>query len=308
MANFGIYVRMHHDWEDIFQNAVNAEKYHYNSLWVNDHLIGFDKEHKEPYLEAWTLMVALAMKTKLRVGHTVLCNSFRSPSLLAKMASSLDVISQGRLELAIGAGWFETEYQAYGFPFPSAKERVAQLREGLQIIKLLFTEEIVDFQGQFWSLKSAINNPKPIQKPHPPIIVGGEKPKVISIAAEYADGLNIPHHTVDGSKEIINILNASCDKIGRKYEDIKLSWFGGIRLAKLSSEVKDLAKPLIRENEPLEFVLEKRMVGTTEDIVQKLAEYIDELQIHQFMVGIRSSESIQNPIEFFSDEVISLLK
>ncbi len=307
MVNFGLYVRMRHNWEDILQDVVEAENNKFSSIWVNDHLIGFDSEHKDPYLEAWTLMVALAMKTKLRIGHTVLCNSFRSPSLLAKMASSLDVISEGRLDLAIGAGWFEREYQAYGFPFLSAKERVAQLRESLQIIKLLFLEEEVNFQGQFWKLQSAINNPKPVQKPHPPIIVGGEKPKVISIAAEFADGLNIPHHTIDGCQDIINLLHKSCEKIGRKLKDVSLSWFGGVHMAKSSSEMKELAKPLIKETEPLEFVLEKRMVGTPENIVQKLAKYIDELQIQQFMVGIRPSESITNPIEFFSDEVINQL-
>ncbi|MFQ5977394.1 MAG: LLM class flavin-dependent oxidoreductase [Candidatus Heimdallarchaeota archaeon] len=305
MVEFGLYVRMRHDWEDILEDALKAEALRFNSLWVNDHLIGFDEEHKDPYLEAWTLITTLALKTRLRVGHTVLCNSFRAPSLLAKMASTLDVISNGRLELALGAGWFEREYKAYGYPFPSAGERVAQFREALQIIKQLFTEDIVDFKGHYWTLEGAINNPKPIQKPHPPIWVGGEKPKVIAIAAELADGLNIPHHTLDGSRQILEELTKACDRFGRKETTIRRSWFGGVRLAQTPDEARELAKSMVRENEPLDFVLEKRMVGTAEDLTQKLATYVDELQIDQFMVGIRAAESIQNQIEAFSDDIIS---
>ncbi len=305
MVNFGLYVRMRHDWDDILDDALTAETLRFNSLWVNDHLIGFDEEHKDPYLEAWTLMTALAMKTRLRVGHTVLCNSFRAPSLLAKMASSLDVISNGRLELAIGTGWFEREYEAYGYSFPSAGERVARFQEALQIIKRLFTEESVDFTGRFWTLKGAINNPKPIQKPHPPLWVGGEKPKVIGIAAQLADGLNIPHPTLEGSRRILEELTKACDRVGRKVSNVRRSWFGGIRLAGTSQEARELARPLVKENESLDFVLENRMVGTAEDLVQKFVAYVDELQIDQFMIGIRTSESIQNPIEVFSDNVIS---
>ncbi|MFW9916745.1 MAG: LLM class flavin-dependent oxidoreductase [Candidatus Thorarchaeota archaeon] len=305
MANFGLYIRMQHDWEDILEDALKADALRFNSLWINDHLIGFDEEHKDPYLEAWTLMTALAMKTSLRVGHTVLCNSFRAPSLLAKMASTLDVISNGRLELALGTGWFEQEYKAYGYPFPSAGERVAQFREALQIIKRLFTEEKVDFQGDYWTLEGAINNPKPVQKPHPPLWVGGEKPKVIAIAAEFADGLNIPHRTLDGAHQILEKLTNACDRVGRKITDIRRSWFGGVRLAQTQEEARQLAKPLVKEKESLEYVLEKRMVGTAEDIIQKLGAYIDELGIDQFMLAIRAAESIQKPVELFSDEVIS---
>ncbi|MHA2273022.1 MAG: LLM class flavin-dependent oxidoreductase [Candidatus Hodarchaeales archaeon] len=305
MANFGLYIRMQHEWEGILEDALKAEALRFNSLWVNDHLIGFDEEHKDPYLEAWTLMTALAMKTSLRIGHTVLCNSFRVPSLLAKMASTLDVISNGRLELALGTGWFEEEYKAYGYPFPSAGERVAQFREALQIIKRLFTEEKVDFQGDYWTLEGAINNPKPVQKPHPPLWVGGEKPKVIAIAAQFADGFNIPHRTLDESHQILEELTNACDRVGRKITDIRRSWFGGVRLAQTQEEARQLAKPLVKEKEPLEFVLEKRMVGTAEDIIQKLGAYTDELGIDQFMLGIRTAESIQQPIEIFSDEIIS---
>ncbi|MFX0113521.1 MAG: LLM class flavin-dependent oxidoreductase [Candidatus Hodarchaeota archaeon] len=305
MVNFGLYVRMRHDWDGILDDALTAETLRFNSLWVNDHLIGFDKEHKDPYLEAWTLMTALAMKTSLRVGHTVLCNSFRAPSLLVKMASTLDVISNGRFELAIGTGWFEREYKAYGYFFPSAGERVARFQEALQIIKRLFTEESVDFMGRFWTLEGAINNPKPIQKPHPPLWVGGEKPKVIGIAAQLADGLNIPHHTLEPSRRILEELTKACDRFGRKASTVRRSWFGRIQLAGTPQEARELAKPLVKENESLDFVLENRMVGTAENIVQKFAPYVDELQIDQFMVGIRASESIQKPIEAFSDNVIS---
>ncbi|MHA1815082.1 MAG: LLM class flavin-dependent oxidoreductase, partial [Candidatus Heimdallarchaeaceae archaeon] len=170
---FGYYVRAVNDYDDIKDLTLKAERLGFESAHVNDHLIGFDEkqEKKEPYLEALMLMSALATETeKIKLGHIVLCNSFRNPAYLAKMISTLDNISKGRALLWLGAGWYEEEYKAYGYPFPDPKRRVDELEESLTIYKKLFTEDSTDFEGKFWKLENTRNYPKPIQKPYPQII------------------------------------------------------------------------------------------------------------------------------------------
>lgn len=143
---------------------------------------------KEPLLECWTSLSALATITsRLRIGTLVTCNSFRFPSLLAKMASTVDNISGGRLEFGISCGWFKQEHLAYGIRFSSFAIRIQQLREALQIIKKMWTEEISTFDGRYYRLENAINYPKPLQKPHPPIWIGGKNVELLKLAAEIAN-------------------------------------------------------------------------------------------------------------------------
>ncbi|MCG3221444.1 MAG: LLM class flavin-dependent oxidoreductase, partial [Candidatus Heimdallarchaeota archaeon] len=163
---FGYYVRSELNYPEIRDLTLRVEKMGFDSAHVNDHLIGFDEkqEKKEPYLEALMLMSALAAETKtIKLGHIVLCNSFRNPAYLAKSISTLDNISNGRALLWLGAGWYEEEYKAYGYPFPTPKRRVDELEESLTIIKKLFTEDSTDFEGQIWKLENNRNYPKPVQ-------------------------------------------------------------------------------------------------------------------------------------------------
>ena len=174
--HFGIQIepQFGFDYITIEKIALNAEKIGFDSIWSSDHLFLHDKAEEINCMEAWTLLSALASKTnKLRLGTLVTCNSYRYPSILAKIASTVDSISNGRLEFGIGAGWKEIEYKAYGIPFPSVKERFDRLEEALQIIKLLWTEPKVTFTGRYYSIKDAFSAPKPVQNPHPPIFIGG---------------------------------------------------------------------------------------------------------------------------------------
>ena len=147
-----------------------CERLGYYSVLLDDHLM----LNKMPILECWTTLSALSAATeRIRLGTMVTCNSFRNPALLAKMAATVDNISEGRLELAIGAGVQKNEHNAYGFPFPSSKARIERLGEAVEIIKMMWTEEKASYNGKHYLIHDAVCEPKPVQKPHPPITVGG---------------------------------------------------------------------------------------------------------------------------------------
>lgn len=206
------------------ERARKADALGYHSLWVVDHMWARgipDMDH----LEAWTLMTALATATeKLRIGTLVMCNSYRNPALLAKMASSLDVVSNGRLELGVGAGWMDEEYRGYGYPFPSIRERIEQLDEGLTLMKKLFTESRATFEGKYYSLDDAANNPKPVQQPHPPILIGGAGEKLmLRVVAEHANTWNCPNNAATELPHKMDVLRKHCDAIGRNFDDIEVS-------------------------------------------------------------------------------------
>jgi alkanesulfonate monooxygenase SsuD/methylene tetrahydromethanopterin reductase-like flavin-dependent oxidoreductase (luciferase family) len=149
--------------------------------------------------ECWTSTAALARDTtRIRIGQLVTCAGFRNPALLAKMASTVDVLSHGRLEFGIGAGWFESEYLAYGYPFPETPVRLRQLRETLQILTAMWTQEEARMEGKYYHIQGAINQPKGVQRPHIPLLVGGKGEQVtLKLVARFADACNFTHPTFD---------------------------------------------------------------------------------------------------------------
>ncbi len=154
----------------------------------------------------------------------VLCNSFRPPALLAKMGATLDVISGGRLEFAIGAGWFEPEYRAYGYDFPDTITRIEQLSESVQIIKLMWTEDKPTFRGNHYSIEEAFCNPKPVQNPCPKIQIGGSGEKhLLRAVAKYADEWNCPATAAEQFDHKLSVLQSHCKEQGRDINDIDLS-------------------------------------------------------------------------------------
>ncbi|MFH1105523.1 MAG: LLM class flavin-dependent oxidoreductase, partial [Actinomycetota bacterium] len=153
-------------WPAMLAAARKIEDLGYDSAWVYDHFHTIPHPTQEATYECWTLMAALAASTtKVRLGQMCTCNSYRNPAYMAKVASSVDVISGGRLEFAIGAGWYEHEYLAYGYEYPRDGVRLAQLDEAVQIIKKMWTEDEPIFEGKHYSVRGAINQPKPLQKP-----------------------------------------------------------------------------------------------------------------------------------------------
>jgi alkanesulfonate monooxygenase SsuD/methylene tetrahydromethanopterin reductase-like flavin-dependent oxidoreductase (luciferase family) len=176
-------------------------------------------------MEAWTLLTALARETRqIRVGILVTCNGYRNPALLAKMAATVDVLTGGRLIHGIGSGWFADEYEGYGYEFPDVPTRLAQLDESLRIHKLLWTGERPSFDGRFYRLREAWCEPRPVQQPHPPILIGGGGERVLmGIAARHADIWNnlAVFQPALGAK--VEALRARCKEAGREFESIEIS-------------------------------------------------------------------------------------
>jgi probable F420-dependent oxidoreductase len=182
------------DWPTIREACGAAEAAGFDAFARPDHLLaeGALAPPGAPILECFTTLAALAAVTsRIRLLQTVACNSFRSPALLAKIVASLDVVSGGRAELGLGAGWLRKEYDAYGFDFPPMDVRLSRLREALQIVKRLWTGDAVDFDGRHYRLRGAICAPAPVQRPRPPILVGGGGRGLLAVAAAEADVVNI---------------------------------------------------------------------------------------------------------------------
>jgi probable F420-dependent oxidoreductase len=181
-----------------------------------------------PLLEGWTALTALARDTtRLRLGTSVLCNSYRHPSVLAKTAATLDVISEGRLDLGLGAGWFAREFEAYGIPFPSVRDRVSALDESLQVIRAVWTEPNPTYAGQFYTLNGAVCDPPPVQRPHPPLWIGGEGDRVHRIAAKSAQGLNVRWWSPQQVTQRRSFLTQACEANGRDPDTLRLSVTAG---------------------------------------------------------------------------------
>jgi alkanesulfonate monooxygenase SsuD/methylene tetrahydromethanopterin reductase-like flavin-dependent oxidoreductase (luciferase family) len=165
-----------------------------------------------------------AITRRIEIGFLVLCNSYRPPALLAKMATTFDAIAGGRLILGYGAGWFEQEYEAYGYEYPSVRTRLEQFEEGLEILKRMWTEEAPTFHGVHYHVENARCWPKPVRKPHPPLLIGGGGEKILlKLVARYADiwnNLGMSHGQI---AEKLAVLQAHCKKVGRNFDDIEIS-------------------------------------------------------------------------------------
>src|ERR671923_1052880 len=194
--------------------VIRAENTGFDSFWVMDHFhqIPFIGKPEEPMLEGWTTISVLAgITTKIKLGTLVTGVIYRYPSVLAKVAATLDVLSKGRLFMGIGAGWNEQESLAYGISFPSNQERMLRLEEAIQVIRKMWTEEpYASFNGKYYQIHNAYCNPKPIQKPSPPILVGGSgERKTLKIVAKYADACNL-FGSAETIKRKLNVLKEHC--------------------------------------------------------------------------------------------------
>jgi F420-dependent oxidoreductase-like protein len=212
------------DLSALGERALACEAAGFHSLWLADHMWARGLPDVD-YLEVWTALTALAMRTsRLRLGPLVLCNSYRNPALVAKMAASFDRVSEGRLELGIGAGWMDEEYRGYGYNFPSVRVRLEQLEEGLEVIRRLFTESRSTFQGKYYALDGAPNNPKPRQSPWPPITIGGAGERLLlRLVAKFADRWNCPMNAAHELPHKLEVLRSHCAAVGRDPAEITVS-------------------------------------------------------------------------------------
>jgi alkanesulfonate monooxygenase SsuD/methylene tetrahydromethanopterin reductase-like flavin-dependent oxidoreductase (luciferase family) len=261
--------------------------------------------------ECFTLLSALAVITeKVKIGQIVVCSSYRNPSLLAKMLSTLDIISNGRVELGIGAGWYEQEYLAYGYDFSSNITRIMQLDESIKIIKAMWIEKYASFQGKYYKIKDAICNPKPIQKPHPLIMVGGSGEKyLLKVVAKHADRYNLFFGSPNEMKRKISILKEYCNTIGRNYKkDIQYSVVLPCIIRESEDEVNKVLIQNKRKDKSVEqyiqYLVNGITIGTSEKILQGISKYLD-IGVRHFVlhfIGLNDSS-----LRLFDSKVIRMI-
>lgn len=263
-------------WPTMLDVGKRLERAGYDSLWVYDHFHTVPIPSQEATHECWTLMAALAASTeRIRLGQMCTCNSYRNPSYMAKVATTVDVISGGRLEFAIGAGWYEHEYLAYGYEFPKASVRIRQLGEAVRIIKQMWTEDESTFEGEFYRVDGAINQPKSLQDPHPPLwIAGGGEKLTLRLVAEEADYCNVAGG-IDDYTHKMRVLDQHCEDIGRDPATVGRT----IHLESIVADASELDAVVERSSgqrgrTPEEWASGSMTVaGTSEQVIERLAAY-----------------------------------
>jgi F420-dependent oxidoreductase-like protein len=290
-------------YEAMTRVAQAADKGRWDSIWVYDHFHTVPTPQLEATFECWTITSTLVRDTKrVRVGQMVGCNGYRNPALYAKIASTVDVASHGRLNAGIGAGWYEDEWRAYGYGFPELKERMGMFKEACEIIHKMWTEDYPTFKGKYYTIDRPINEPKGVQKPHPPLWIGGSGERVtLKLVAQFGDACNIggEPHTI---RHKLDVLRQHCEAAGRNYDDIVKS-----------AEVEVL---VIGKGEDRERATEKARrfesfrAGTlVADAVQVAAhlETLIEAGIDYFIIYIPGVAYDHEPLHRFESEVISQL-
>ena len=252
--------------------AQRAEASGFGSLWAYDHFHTVPTPRQEATLECWSLMAALAASTeRVRLGQMVSSIGYRPPGLLAKMAATIDVISGGRLDVGLGAGWYENEYAGYGYEFPRAGVRLSMLREYVRVVKRLWTEDTVDHAGEHYRFEGAINRPRPLQDPHPPLWIGGGGERVtLRIVAEEADYSNF-EYDIDLFIHKSRVLARHCEDVGRDFADIRRSFHVEIIMEDTESAVAaKLERICEQRGMPPADIESRSLIGTPDEIAEGL--------------------------------------
>lgn len=285
--------------------ATTAENNGFDSFWVMDHFhqIPMIGKVEEPMLESWTtLSVVAGFTTKIKLGTLVTGIMYRYPAVLAKVAATLDVLSKGRLFMGIGAAWNEDESNAYGIHFPPASERLSRLEEAIQIIHKMWTEEpSASFNGKYYQIHNAYCNPKPIQKPSPPILVGGGgERKTLKIVAKYADACNL-FGSAETVKRKLNILKEHCKTVGRDYDSI-LKTKLGIIVVEDEKQTSEKKIEQIFKGMPEEQIREFAIYGTPEDVLRQI-ELFEQVDIQYLIVDLDPTRELE-ALDVFANQII----
>ena len=283
---------------DLFQLADHVEATGWSGIWYADHFMPNQEDSSGPTHEAFTVLAALAVRTsRIRIGSLVAGNTYRHPAVLAKMASTIDQLSNGRMVLGLGSAWQENEHTQYGIPFHDIPGRLARLNEACAVITSLFSQEKSDFEGTYYQLKEACLAPKPIQKPLPLLIGGGGEKVTLKITAQYANEWNV-WGTPDLLRQKIQILDAHCERIKRDPAEIRRSTQA---LLFMSDDEKQLEKfRSLKLQMPT-------IIGSPEQVTEIVADYasagVDELIIPDFNLG--GMQNTIQTIDVFMNQVIS---
>jgi len=287
-------------YETMTRVALEAEALGFHSIWLYDHFHTVPTPAQEVTFECWTSTAALARDTKrVRIGQMVTCNSYRNPALLAKMASTVDVLSHGRLVLGIGAGWYEHEYRAYGYTYPGTRERLQRLGEAIQVILAMWTQDEAIFEGTYYQVRGAINQPKGAQKPHIPLLIGGEGEKVtLRLVAQYGDACNVGGD-IANIKHKFAVLKQHCEELGRDYTSIRRTTLIDY-CAIAETEEAALAKLTPAELSDLEELRQTQLIGTPAMIRQRLAEF-EEAGVQEIIIRFVDATRLES-IRLFARE------
>ena len=298
---FSIWLGTEQTWDDLLGSAEHAERTGWGGVWVMDHFMPNEEPVTAPRLEAWTAIAGVAACVdRVRVGVLVTGNTYRHPAVLAKMAATVDHISEGRLVLGLGAGWQLNEHVSYGLDFPQVGDRLARLEEACQVIRLLHSQERSYFEGRFYRLVDAPCEPKPLQQPLP-LLIGGRGEKVtLRIVARHADEWNcwgLPDEIARRSVVLAN----HCLEIGRDPGTIRRS---AQALVLLSDDRQQLAR-WRTESSPV-----PRIIGTAAEIAETMKQYIeiglDEFVVSDHTMGRDTNEKRDNMDRFLDEVVLGL--
>ena len=262
-------------WQKAVDIAVRAEALGYDSIWVYDHFHNVPRPANEAVFECWTTIAAISQRTStVRLGQMVGCNGYRQPSVLAKITSTVDVISGGRLDWGIGAGWYENEFKGYGFDFPAPKDRIGMLRECVEIVKSMWTQPETTFAGKYYQLSRANCDPKPLQSPHPPIWIGGGGEQLtLRVVARHADYSNFGGVPDEWARKR-EVLKAHCAAVGRDEETIGMTWSPEMCIRSTEAELRALGNRSLWGSS-FDLWQATALVGTPEQICEKVQAYVD---------------------------------
>jgi F420-dependent oxidoreductase-like protein len=305
---FGVCLPQHgSSWTDVVAVAQACDRLGYDSLWAVDHFFGIP-DATQPILEGWTELTALApLTSRIRLGHLVLCVSYRHPAVLAKMAATLDQVSSGRFILGMGAGWHQQEYHAYGLPFPPIGARLKELDEALTIIRKMWTEEPATFFGAQFHIEDAYCRPRPVQTAHPPILVGGTGERVLlRIVAEHAtiwNNLGWAHRDL-GHK--LDVLRGHCDTVKRDFEQIEISQQTLGAIAETEEDAKRATDAVLAEVPFLSGGRDLIIAGTPEQCIERVRKSLA-MGITSLILSFGRNPSVET-LELFAARVMSAFR
>jgi F420-dependent oxidoreductase-like protein len=259
-------------WDKTVEISRLAEELGFDSLWVYDHFHNVPKPAHEAVFECWTTMAALSQRTsRIRLGQMVGCNSYRMPSLLAKITSNIDVISGGRLEWGIGAGWYENEYKGYGYDFPPARDRILMMKECVEIVRSMWTEAETTYDGTYYKLQRANCDPKPLQQLPPVLIGGGGEQLTLRIVARLADRSNFGGNPEQFAHKC-EVLKQHCKDVGRDYDEIEKTISAEVFIRETEEEVRAAGSKSLW-GEGFDSWQAGNFVGTPEQVAEKIQQY-----------------------------------
>ncbi|ACZ42237.1 Luciferase-like monooxygenase [Thermobaculum terrenum ATCC BAA-798] len=275
----------------------------WDSIWVFDHFHTVPVPVPETTFECWTITAALARDTnRVNIGQMVTCNGYRNPALLAKMASTVDVASHGRLYFGLGAGWYEHEWRAYGYGFPETRVRMGMFREACAIIHAMWTQDYPQFEGKYYQIDRPINEPKGVRKPHPSFWIGGGGEKVtLRLVAQYGNACNLASDP-ELLKHKLEVLRQHCEELGRNYDEIIKSTGVTVHLVRPGQDPRE-ATWRARGRQSFEEYSRNVIVGTPDEVAERLQTIVD-AGANYFIVTLPRVAYDTEPLHWFAEEVI----